>query len=226
MSEEESRSEDHGTTAGSVDVLRRVLDGQRRTVPGERCDMCATPIPGEHAHVVNVESRNLLCTCRACYLLFTSEGAAQGKFRAVPDRYLYAPSFAFGDAQWDALEIPVRIAFFFLNSSLGRVVAFYPSPAGATESQLPLEAWQEVVQANPVLETLAPDLEALLVYGRRDRSGFDCFLVPIDACYELTGVVRQRWRGFDGGAEAWQEIEAFFTRLREKSREVPAERSP
>ncbi len=226
MSEEESRSEDHGTTAGSVDVLRRVLDRQRRTVPGERCEMCATPIPDEHAHVVNVESRNLLCTCRACYLLFTSEGAAQGKFRAVPDRYLYAPSFAFGDAQWDALEIPVRIAFFFLNSSLGRVVAFYPSPAGATESQLPLEAWQEVVQANPVLETLAPDLEALLVYGRRDRSGFDCFLVPIDACYELTGVVRQRWRGFDGGEEAWQEIEAFFTRLREKSREVPAERSP
>jgi Family of unknown function (DUF5947) len=226
MSEEENRSEDHGTTAGSVDVLRRVLDRQRRTVPGERCDMCATPIPDEHAHVVNVESRNLLCTCRACYLLFTSEGAAQGKFRAVPDRYLYAPSFAFGDAQWDALEIPVRIAFFFLNSSLGRVVAFYPSPAGATESQLPLEAWQEVVQANPVLETLAPDLEALLVYGRRDRSGFDCFLVPIDACYELTGVVRQRWRGFDGGEEAWQEIEAFFTRLREKSREVPAERSP
>ena len=226
MSEEESRSEDHGTTAGSVDVLRRVLDRQRRTVPGERCEMCATPISDEHAHVVNVESRNLLCTCRACYLLFTSEGAAQGKFRAVPDRYLYAPSFAFGDAQWDALEIPVRIAFFFLNSSLGRVVAFYPSPAGATESQLPLEAWQEVVQANPVLETLAPDLEALLVYGRRDRSGFDCFLVPIDACYELTGVVRQRWRGFDGGEEAWREIEAFFTRLREKSREVPAERSP
>jgi hypothetical protein len=226
MSEEESRSEDHGTTAGSVDVLRRVLDRQRRTVPGERCDLCATPIPDEHAHVVNVESRNLLCTCRACYLLFTSEGAAQGKFRAVPDRYLYAPSFAFGDAQWDALEIPVRIAFFFFNSLLGRVVAFYPSPAGATESQLPLEAWREVVQANPVLETLAPDLEALLVYGRRDRSGFDCFLVPIDACYELTGVVRQRWRGFDGGEEAWREIAAFFTRLREKSREVPAERSP
>jgi hypothetical protein len=226
MSEEESRPEDHGTAAGTVDVLRRVLDRQRRTVPGERCDMCATPIPDEHAHVVNVESRNLLCTCRACYLLFTSEGAAQGKFRAVPDRHRYAPSFAFGEPQWDALEIPVRIAFFFFNSSLGRVVAFYPSPAGATESQLPLEAWQEVVQANPVLETLVPDVEALLVYGRRDRSGFDCFLVPIDACYELTGVVRQRWRGFDGGAEAWQEIEAFFARLRAKSREVPEERSP
>ena len=226
MSEEERGPEDQGTATGTVGVLRRVLDRQRRTVPGERCDMCATPIPDEHAHVVNVESRNLLCTCRACYLLFTSEGAAQGKFRAVPDRHRYAPSFVFGDAQWDALEIPVRIAFFFFNSSLGRVVAFYPSPAGATESQLPLEAWREVAQANPLLDTLAPDVEALLVYGRRDRSGFDCFLVPIDACYELTGVVRQRWRGFDGGAEAWQEIEAFFARLRAKSCEVPEERSP
>jgi hypothetical protein len=226
MSEEESGPENQGTATGTVDVLRRVLDRQRGTVPGERCDMCATPIPDEHAHVVNLESRNLLCTCRACYLLFTSEGAAQGKFRAVPDRHRYAPSFAFEDSQWDALEIPVRIAFFFFNSSLGHVVAFYPSPAGATESELPLEAWQEVVQANPVLETLAPDVEALLVYGRQDRSGFDCFLVPIDACYELTGVVRQRWRGFDGGAEAWQEIEAFFARLRAKSREVPEERSP
>jgi hypothetical protein len=226
MSEEESGSEDRGTPDGTVGVLRRVLDRQRKAVAGERCEMCATPIPDEHAHVVNVESRNLLCSCRACYLLFTSEGAAQGKFRAVPDRHLYAPSFAFGEAQWDALEIPVRIAFFFFNSLLGRVVAFYPSPAGATESQLPLEAWREVVQANPVLETLAPDVEALLVYGRRDRSGFDCFLVPIDTCYELTGVVRQRWRGFDGGAEAWQEIEDFFARLRAKSREVPEERLP
>jgi hypothetical protein len=226
MSEEERGSEDHGTAAGTIDVLRRVLDRQRTAVPGERCDMCATPIPDEHAHVVNVERRNLLCTCRACYLLFTSEGAAQGKFRAVPDRHLYVPSFVLGDAQWDALEIPVRIAFFFFNSSLGRVVAFYPSPAGATESQLPLEAWQEVAQANPLLDTLAPDVEALLVYGRRDRSGFDCFLVPIDACYELTGVVRQRWRGFDGGKDAWREIEAFFARLQAKSREVPDERSP
>src|SRR5215472_9905492 len=103
MSEEESRPEDHGTAAGTVDVLRRVLDRQRRTVPGERCDMCATPIPDEHAHVVNVESRNLLCTCRACYLLFTRPGAAQGRYRAVPDRYLRLPSFALSPSAWDSL---------------------------------------------------------------------------------------------------------------------------
>ena len=223
MSEEEGAPHEQGTAATTVGVLRGLLDKQRKTVAGERCDICATPIPDEHAHVVNVESRNLLCACRACYLLFTSEGAAQGRFRAVPDRHLYAPSFAFGEAQWDALQIPVRIAFFFFNSTLGRVVAFYPSPAGATESLLSLEAWRELEQANPLLGSLAPDVEALLVYGRRDREGFDCFIVPIDTCYELTGVVRLRWKGFDGGEEAWREIEGFFDRLRARSRESPDE---
>src|SRR5262249_61138258 len=159
-----ARPEVERGAAGTVGVLRRVLDRPRRTVPGERCDMWPTPIPDEHAHVVNVESRNLLCTCRACYLLFTSEGAAQGKFRAVPDRHRYAPSFAFGEPQWDALEIPVRIAFFFFNSSLGRVVAFYPSPAGATESQLPLEAWREGGGGNPVLRAPPPGRRGVAAY--------------------------------------------------------------
>jgi hypothetical protein len=215
------RREASGLDGGTFAALRRVLAKEQKQIPGERCEMCATPIASEHAHVVNVESRSLVCACRACYLLFTSEGAARGKFRAVPDRYLHDPAFALGEAQWDALQIPVRIAFFFANSSLDRVVAFYPSPAGATESLLPLEAWQELRAANPILETLAPDVEALLVYGRRGKDGFDCFVVPIDACYELTGIVRKRWKGFDGGEEAWREIETFFARLRARSREVP-----
>lgn len=202
------------------EVLRRFLDRgpQRRT--GEVCEMCAAPIPEEHSHTVNLETRNLLCTCRACYLLFVPHGASRGKFRAVPDRYIYAPSFTLSDTQWDALQIPVRLAFFFCNSSLERVAAFYPSPAGATESLLPLEAWQELADANTILKTMEPDVEALLVYGRKGESSFECFIVPIDACYELTGTVKRRWKGFDGGEEAWREIEAFFVKVREKSRTV------
>jgi len=223
MSDAARGASDRGTAGATLGALRRLLDRPPRVVPGERCEMCATPIADEHAHVVNVESRALLCACRACYLLFTSEGAAQGKFRAVPDRYLHVPAFVLGEAQWDALQLPVRIAFFFRNSSLGRMVAFYPSPAGATESTLPLDAWDELRQANPVLATLAPDVEALLVHGRRGREGFDCFIVPIDACYELTGVVRRRWKGFDGGEEAWRDIDDFFGRLRARSREATAE---
>lgn len=200
-------------------ALARFLEEQPRKRAGEVCEMCGVDIADDHPHVVNLESRNLMCTCRACYLLFTNRGAGGGKFRAVPDRYLYAPAFALSAAQWDELQIPVRIAFFFFNSSLDRVVAFYPSPVGATESLLPLGSWQHLADANPLLAQLEPDVEALLVYGQRG-GGFDCYIVPIASCYELTGVVKRRWKGFDGGQEAWRDIDAFFAGLREKSREV------
>jgi hypothetical protein len=201
--------------------LRRFLEPEpkQRPAPGERCDLCAEPVPEEHSHVVNLDSRAILCACRACYLLFTHEGAAGGRFRAVPERYLHDPGFRLDDAQWDALQIPVRMAFFFHNSSMERTVAFYPSPAGATESLLPLEAWEEVVAANPTLASLAPDVEAVLV--RRADDGFESYLVPIDACYQLVGLVRLHWRGFDGGEEAWREIDGFFERLRQRCREGP-----
>ena len=180
--------------------------------------MCAEPVADGHSHVVNLDSRQILCTCRACWLLFTHQGAAGGRYRAVPDRYLHDPEFRLGEAQWEELQIPVRVAFFFDNSDLDRVAAFYPSPAGATESLLPLEAWAGVVAANPVMTDLAPDVEALLV--RRAGDGFECYLVPIDACYELVGLVRMHWKGFDGGQEAWEAIDGFFDAVRERSRPV------
>jgi hypothetical protein len=178
--------------------------------------MCAEPLGGGHSHVVNLDSRQILCACRACWLLFTHQGAAGGRYRAVPDRYLFDPGFRLGEGAWEALQIPVRVAFFFSNSDLGKVAAFYPSPAGATESLLSLEAWADVVAANPVMTDLTPDVEALLV--RRAGDGFECYLVPIDACYELVGLVRMHWKGFDGGEEAWAAIDGFFDAVRERSR--------
>ena len=202
--------------ASPLSVLRRFVNPRVNENPGEVCEMCAMPIADEHSHVVNVESRSLMCSCRACYLLFTRQGAAQGKYRAVPDRYLYDPTFQLTERQWEELQIPVKIAFFFFNSSMGRVVAFYPSPAGATESLLPLDAWQTLSATNPMLGKLVPDVEALLVYGHK-REGFECFIVPIDACYELTGLIRRRWKGFDGGEEAWRDVDEFFQRVRTRS---------
>ena len=187
-----------------------------RAAPGEACEMCAEPLGGGHSHVVNLDSRQILCSCRACWLLFTHQGAAGGRYRAVPDRYLFDPGFKLGEGAWEALQIPVRVAFFFSNSDLGKVAAFYPSPAGATESLLSLEAWADVVAANPVMTDLTPDVEALLV--RRAGDGFECYLVPIDACYELVGLVRMHWKGFDGGEEAWAAIDGFFDAVRERSR--------
>ena len=208
---------------GRVAGLKRLLARPPKKRKGEACEMCAVRIAAEHSHVVDLEGRGLLCTCRPCWLLFTHPGAAQGKFRAVPDRVRFVPDFRLGEPLWDEMQIPVRLAFLFTNSSLGRVVAFYPSPAGATQSELPLGAWDTMVRDNPVLGSLRPDVEALLVFGREHESTFTCFLVPIDACYELTGLVRRRWKGFDGGTEVWDAIDAFFARLRERASEVGVE---
>jgi hypothetical protein len=201
-----------------IAVLKRFLVTEPKPRPGEMCEMCRQPIAAEHSHVVNVQSRSLMCTCRACYLLFTPNGAAQGKYRAVPDRYRRLDSFELDPMQWERLQIPVGIAFFFFNSATRKISSFYPSPAGATESLLSLDAWDEIVAANPSLVDLAPDVEAMLVYRRRRTDRFDSFIVPIDACYELTGKVRRYWKGFDGGEEVWREIDSFFSSLQAKSR--------
>jgi hypothetical protein len=194
-----------------------------RPSPGERCEMCGEPVGDRHDHVVDLEQRSLMCTCHGCYLLFTPEGAGGHRYRAVPDRCLAFPDFGLSPAQWDALQIPVSVAFFFVNSVLDRVAAFYPGPAGATESLLSLDTWDEVVASDPRLATLVPDVEAFLVrIDERDRGRIECFLVPIDACYELVGQLRRLWHGFDGGREAHEALESFFAGVRRRARVVPA----
>lgn len=207
--------------ASALAVLRRIAATRPAAAPGERCEMCAEPIPQAHQHVVDLASRSLLCTCRPCYLLFT-DPAAHLRYRSVPDRYLSFEPFELGQVQWDDLEIPVGLAFFFFNSALNRTAAFYPSPAGATESELPLRAWASVEAANPAITVLAPDTEALLIRAPGpERARADCHLVPIDACYELVGRLRRVWKGFDGGQESRQALADFFDRISRRSKPAP-----
>ncbi|MBA2323697.1 MAG: hypothetical protein H0V92_06705 [Pseudonocardiales bacterium] len=185
----------------------------------ERCEMCTARIDEhQHSHVVHLEKRSLLCTCRPCALLFDERGAAQGRYRAVPDRYLRDPSFTMSEVQWDELQIPVRMAFFFHNSDLEKPLAFYPSPAGATESLLPMDAWRDGLGGSALAAEMEFDVEALLLRKVGDVS--ECLLVPIDVCYELVGLVRMYWKGFDGGTEAWDQIDKFFTDLASKARDL------
>lgn len=200
---------------GPLAVLKRVRSVSRPR-PGERCDLCATGIPDDHSHVVNVETRELLCACRACYLLFVSGNA--GNLRAVPDRYLALLGFALTRGEWETLQVPVSVAFFFRNSRMSEMAAFYPSPAGATECLLPLGAWEDIVASHTVLADLVPDVEAALVHVDKDVS--ECFVVPIDICYELVGHLRQLWRGFDGGRDAQEALAAFFDRVRARAKPV------
>jgi hypothetical protein len=196
----------------------------RRPLPGERCELCAAPLAGEHRHVVDLDQRLVLCSCPACAILFVSSAAANGRYRTVPHRILFDAEFALTEGQWAALEIPVRLAFLFNSSRAARWLAFYPSPAGATESTLALQAWRDIAAEAPLLQSAEPDVEALLAYAKRGAAHFECFLVPIDLCYDLVGRVRRHWRGIDGGDAVWREIEDSFARIRRRARPLPASR--
>jgi hypothetical protein len=202
-----------GSPFSGIAGLERLVRPAPKIRPGERCEMCGEPVAAEHSHVVDTASRALLCTCRPCALLFAYPGAHLA-YRAVPDRCRALPPLP--APIWDDLQIPVDVAFFFTNSSLDRVVGVYPSPAGATESELPLGAWDSVLASTPALATLAPDVEALLV--RVTGSRVDCYLVPIDVCYELVGHLRRLWRGFDGGQDVRRQLDDFFTAITERCR--------
>jgi hypothetical protein len=130
---------------------------------GERCQMCRDALGERHGHVVEIDRRSIVCACRACYLLFVSDGAAGGRYRSVPERVRHDPARPLADADWGELQIPVKMAFFFRNSVLGRVVAGYPSPGGVTECELDLAAWDRLAVAYPLLAALTPDVEAIFV---------------------------------------------------------------
>lgn len=183
--------------------------------------MCSVELRSEHAHLIELTQRRLHCACDACAMLFS--GQAGTKYKRVPRDIRLLADFQLTDAEWDGLLIPINLAFFFQNSIDSRVSALYPSPAGATESLLPLEAWSSIVQANPALNQLEADVEALLVnrVGQaRGTAAAEYYIVPIDACYKLVGLIRIHWRGLSGGTEVWQEIGNFFTDLRHKAKVV------
>lgn len=219
--------------------LARFVNARPRAAPGEACEMCAAGIPDDHRHVVDLERRSLLCTCRGCALLFERTGDGDqvpahrladarphsqipahrhpgARYRTVPDRYVAIAPFTLPGHAWAALQIPVGIAFVVANTQLERTVAFYPSPGGATESELPLDAWDDIVAANPALADVEPDVEAVLL--RTGEGDPTCHVVPVDRCYELVGALRMHWRGFDGGAEVRDQITAFFDDVSARAR--------
>jgi Family of unknown function (DUF5947) len=198
--------------------LRSLAQG---SAPVEHCELCSAALVSTHPHLVDPVKRRLVCVCAACAMLFS--GQASAKFKLVPRRVCYLGDFQMNDAQWDSLMIPIGMAFFFQSSPDGKVVAFYPSPAGPTESLLSLEAWKDITDQNAALRSMEPDVEALLV-NRVRRTGHnggtadpEYYLVPIDECYRLVGLIRRDWRGFSGGAEVWRKIEGFFADLRLRS---------
>ena len=175
---------------------------QRATVEREaaleHCELCGVPIPDEHRHVLELATRDVKCACRPCGLLF--ERAERMKL--IPTDVYRVDDLP--DLAWEELRLPVDIAFFFRTG--GELKAYYPSPMGPTESLLAVDIAVE----------LADDVEALLV--NRVRGARRQWIVPIDVCYALVGLIRTRWRGFTGGADVWRELDTFFDGLDRRSR--------
>ena len=187
----------------------------RRPRPLEQCELCSVELASDHSHLLEPASRKLVCSCDACALLFSARSGA--RFKRVPKRVRLLPNFHLSDAQWDNLMIPINMAFFFHSSTEGRVLAMYPSPAGATESLLSLESWSEIARANPHLQHMEADVEALLVNRVGHARGFtaaEYYILQIDQCFKLVGLIRRQWRGFSGGTEVWQRIADYFEQLR------------
>ena len=178
------------------------------------CELCGAEIPVHgHRHLLELEVRQVRCVCDPCALRF--EDVIGGKYKLIPRDVRPLPNFQMTDAQWDNLAIPINLAFFFYSSSVDRIVAMYPSPAGATESLLTLDTWESLIADNPALAKIETDTEALLV--NRVGEAREYYLAPMDICYHLVGLIRVHWRGLSGGEEVWKEIDAFFAAFRPKS---------
>jgi hypothetical protein len=191
---------------GSFTALRRFA---RPKSPAEYCELCGAALPGQHDHLLEPGSRQLFCSCAPCAILFSAQRGQ--RLLRVPQRVSLLTNFQLSDAVWDALHLPINLAFFVRSSPADRVLAYYPSPAGATESLLSLDAWRALEDENSILQEFEADVEALLV--NRVPPSSEYYRAPIDECYRLVGLIRAQWRGLSGGSEVWDEIRQFFDEL-------------
>jgi uncharacterized protein DUF5947 len=203
----------------NVQALRRLAQARIQ----ERCDFCSVPLSTAHRHLLEMATRQIVCACDPCALRF--QQVVAGRFKLIPREAKGALNVRMTDAQWESLSLPINLAFFFQNSTTGKMTAMYPSPAGAMESLLTIEHWNDLLRDNPGLAEMEPDVEALLV--NRLGTAREYFVAPIDVCYELVGLIRTHWRGLSGGDAVWQAIAETLTRLRggppqpDRIREVP-----
>jgi hypothetical protein len=189
-------------------VRRPPSDGPPPAGGGARCELCPISLAEDHKHLLDLEERRIVCVCPTCWSMCSGEA----RYRPTGSRTVWLEGFELSDELWAEFQIPIGLAFFLRSSGTGSVVALYPSPAGATESELDLDAWDRLVAANPVLEDLDPDAEALIV--NRMATPHVHAIAPLDDCYRLVGIVKATWEGITGGSEMRAAVERYFDDLR------------
>lgn len=190
---------------------RAQLNGGRPAAPSpetETCDLCGLTIPADHRHLLHLVERRIVCACEACWAMRSGEG----DYRPTGNRTLWLPDLQIPDEVWAGFRIPIGLAFFMRSTVTECVVAMYPSPAGATESELHFESWDRMTALNPVLGDLEPDTEGLIVNRLSEPPMYA--IAPIDRCYALTGAIKATWEGISGGAGVEQAVRRFFEGLR------------
>ena len=176
----------------------------------ERCDLCGTSLPDDHRHMLNIVERAIVCTCESCWALRSGDV----EYRPVGSRTVWLPELDVPDDVWAGFQIPIGLAFFMYSTTSECIVAMYPSPAGATESELHFNTWNRVIELNPDLR-LEPDIEGLIANRMAEPAVYA--IAPIDRCYELTGAIKASWSGISGGAGVEQAVARFFDDLRAKA---------
>jgi Family of unknown function (DUF5947) len=197
-------------------VIRTLRRFRQRKAIQEACELCSARLPENHRHLLEVARNRIVCSCDPCALRFQS--VVGGRYKLVPQEIWYFPQFELADEEWESLALPINLAFFCHSTLESRMKAFYPSPAGATESLLPLDTWSVLLDRNRQLDQMTADVEALLV-NRVTKPEY--YILPIDLCFELVGLIRLHWRGFSGGEEVWKQIEGFFARLKSSAKPLP-----
>jgi hypothetical protein len=176
----------------------------------EFCDLCSTSIPDDHRHMLNIEERRIVCTCESCWALRSGDA----EYRPVGSRTVWLPELNMPDEVWAGFQIPIGLAFFMYSTTSECVVAMYPSPAGATESELHFDTWNKVIELNPGLN-LDADIEGLIANRMVEPHVYA--IAPIDRCYELTGAIKASWDGISGGTGVDEAVARFFAQLEKKA---------
>jgi hypothetical protein len=172
------------------------------------CELCPIGLGENHRHLLHLEERRIVCVCETCWSLRSGDP----EFRPPGGRVLWLEDFALSDDLWAEFQIPIGLAFMMRSGLTGGIVAQYPSMVGAMESELSFEAWDRLEQANPDLERLETDAEALLVNRLSEPPQYA--IAPIDRCYMLVGLIKANWEGISGGGALQGVVAEFFDGLR------------
>ena len=141
----------------------------------EHCDLCSEPIPPEHRHLLDLETRELRCACRRAACCSTARAPAAGTTPG-PRPAAAAGRLRARRRAWEELRIPVDMAFFFHRARGRARRRLLPGADGRDRVAARAARLGGDRGRQPRARGMEPDVEALLV--NRARGARDSWLVP------------------------------------------------